>query len=227
MTCPSSHGTSYTASKDPIANPTIDPDFASDESCARAPPGDQDTQALLTENAPPRGRPCEVDAILETLGRPPTVVKVATRSGATKREALLRALREEAQHIKWRLGMKTGSFEIWSHRSHIGQAQRKASTPLQRKALGHRRSRSLDEPLEATALTQDLEHPEGFSCDTSLRQRFLSDAQRRFAESSIKLQHDSGAPNDSVTEAGKQGEPHGRNSRSLPRPQLVRSISAA
>ena len=228
MTCLFTRNVLATTSIDSTTTLSINVGLANDdENHAHESSGSQDAQALPTQTEPLRGRQCEVDTILEKLGRPQDVEKIATQSGATTREALLHALREEVQHIKWRLGMKKGSFDAWSGRLRARQIQRKGSTTLKLKALAHRRSRSLDELMEPTALARDLERSEAIVGDSSLRQRFLLDANRSFMVPFAEVRHKSGDLDNTDFDAAKHTEPHGRNSRSLPRPQLVRSASAA
>ena len=59
----------------------------------------------------------EVSSILKALKYPPVVVRVAATSGASTRDELLKALREEVLRLKWKLGMKSLPYDDWKQKA--------------------------------------------------------------------------------------------------------------
>ena len=186
-----------------------------------------------------RGRQCEVDAILEALGHPPAVVEVAAQSGATTRAALLMALREEERWTKWRLGMHRQPFEERpGTRRHTrplplfpdqSDSLSEASSPPK---SSHRRGWSLDSALElGAACEEDVTDDAPLQQqgpDSSLRQRFLSDAERSLdsVRPPARAEKITIVDKAASTSSGDVGLVR-RDSRTLPRPMLIRSASAA
>ena len=173
---------------------------------------------------PPRGRKSEVDTILEKLNYPEAVVNVAVKSGATTREGLLKALREEVQRIKWQLGKPKKTIESWSVRRKVKSAGSHASPAADGSTrTKHRRGGSLDDLPSMFDSTRDSTS----DGPSSLRQRYVLDADRRFAGTDGQgKSQDEDVTGDSQVQDCHEGEVKRRGSKTLPRPFLVRSVSA-